>query len=207
MTSKYTLQHTAEAIDYKLNLIDKNKNLLPYPYKTNLTNEALPDGFEDVGDGSLLTHTPVGATETRFLLNTCQLPAGNYFVSLNITNMLEEAVIASDFGLEVTTEDNKYLASALANEASYPGGPLIRSDLLILESETAIKVYLNVPTSFDANLLIKPQIEEGTEKTDWVPNMDKIGTYVDRRFNGTNVKFRRIFELMDCIEIIETETV
>ena len=59
------LNHTAESINHKLDLIDENKNLLPYPYKTEL-----PTGLIDVGDGSILTYVRDGAySEKKFFLN------------------------------------------------------------------------------------------------------------------------------------------
>ena len=93
----YKLNHTAESIDRKLNLIAENKNLLPYPYSITL-----PKGLTDVGDGSILTSDRNGAySEESFLLNSCILPAGNYTISLDITTVLEEPTVTSGFELKV----------------------------------------------------------------------------------------------------------
>ncbi len=169
----YTLQHTAEAIDYKLNLIDKNKNLLPYPYPTTF-----PAGLEDVGDGSILTTAVVGATEKEIYLNTCVLPAGNYAVSVDTTDIIDttKPVTNPGFSLILKTADE---ANIDVSDGSFE-----------LTTSTSVKVYLRVPNVFSADLVVKPQIEEGTEKTAWVPYMDKIGNYVDERFNGTNTKIK-----------------
>jgi hypothetical protein len=186
MSYTYTLKHTAEAIDYKLNLIDKNKNLLPYPYTTNFFEIA---GLEDVGDGSILTtNNTTAATTTEVLLATCALPAGEYAISLTTTDLTENLVHNASFSLEVKSA-NSTIATALPT--SYSGG-MGESPQFKLDTETVVEVYLNIPPSFDTNLLIKPQIEEGTEKTTWVPYMDKIGNYVDGRFNSTNAKIKAI---------------
>ena len=170
----YTLKHTAEELDRKLYLIDENKNRLPYPYE-----EAIPTGLEDVGDGSILT-VDVTSSKKRALLNTCTLPAGKYIVSLDTTNIIDEittAVANPGFSLEVVAADTT----------------LVSTDNFVtleLADETAVAVYLNIPTAFDANILVKPQIEPGETKTTWVPYMGTIGSYVDERFNSTNAKIK-----------------
>ncbi len=184
----YTLQHTAEAIDYKLNLIDKNKNWLPYPYEYT---PALPTGLEDVGDGSILTSANT-TTVQRILLNTCSLPAGKYTVSLDITDITEIPVTNSAFSLEVT-------GTAVSKTTNSSGIVTLN-----LDTTTAVEVYLNIPSRFDTDLLIKPQIEEGETKTTWVPYMDKIGKYVDERFNSTSTKLKNVLAFMKLVEIEDT---
>lgn len=176
----YTLKHTAEELDYKLDLINKNKNLLPYPYDADF-----PAWLEDVGDGSLLTIA--AGTSARALLNTCVLPAGKYTLSLDITDLAEHAVNNSCFSLEVISAGD--IIAATTNSDS-----IVTFELGV---ETAIEVYLNTTTNVDIDTLIKPQIEEGTEKTTWVPYMHDIGSYVDERFNSVNAKLRRILDLMN----------
>jgi hypothetical protein len=163
----YTLQHTAEAIDYKLNLIDKNKNLLPYPYKVTF-----PAGLEDAGDGSVLTTAKVSSSK-EVQLASYALPAGTYTASIDVTDIIDTTKAVTGFKLKIT------------------GASVSSSGQFTLAAETTIQVSLVTPTSgFDTGLLIKPQIEEGSEKTAWVPYMDKIGTYVDERFNGINTKLK-----------------
>ena len=181
----YTLKHTAEELDRKLSLIDENKNLLPYPYKT-----ALPVGLEDVGDGSILT-TDVSSPEERVLLNTRVLPAGKYTVSLETTNIIDEittAVANPGFSLEITAA-----GAVIANADS--------SASIELSAETAVEVYLNVPAVFDTNLVIKPQIEPGEEKTGWVPYMGTVSSYVDERFNSTNAKIKAAVKALDDTKV------
>lgn len=164
----YILQHTAEAIDHKLNLIDENKNFLEYPYVASL-----PIGFEDAGDGSILTYQPAGATETKFLLTTCLLPAGSYTFGLEVTDIVEKTVASHDFYLEINGD---------------------RSGNIEVPTEAIVTVYLNVP-NFTAGLLIKPKIMRASEEnTAWVPYMKTIGTYVDERFNSTNTKLKVMAE-------------
>jgi hypothetical protein len=161
--------HTAEQIDHKLDLINENKNLLPYPYQRNFQK-----GLEDVGDGSILT-TERAYPENSFVLNDCALAAGKYTVSLDITTVLEEPTTVSGFVLKIEIDGKDTIE-------------VTDSSVLTISEETAVVVSLIVPSTFDTGLLIKPQIEKGEQKTSWVPNMDKIGTYIDRRFNGTNIK-------------------
>lgn len=199
----YKLKHTAEEVDYKLDLINKNKNLLPYPYNTNLVGRDLPAGLDNVGDGSILTSSKK-ISEKEFLLNTCTLPVGKgkkYTVSLDVTNIVEEALTDSaGFALKVNIKGEE----RLANIVSYKELDL-SSEAGDLNPETgiyeiAIEVWLCVPTTFDIGLVIKPQIEEGVEKTAWVPYMEAIGTYVDERFNGTNAKIKILADQVDALE-------
>jgi hypothetical protein len=180
MANTYTLRHTAPVIDDKLDLIDENKNLLEYPY-----NGTLPAGFEDVGDGSILTPANTDAA-TSFTLTNCPLLAGKYTFSFNVTNIAEESVSKSGFLLKVDEQT---------------------SGTLPLDTNKTVTVELTVPKISGARLLIKPQIEEYTDgtATDWVPNMDKIGTYVDRRFNSTNAKIRVIQEQIDSFVNVAVE--
>ena len=183
------LEHTAEEIDRKLNLIAENKNLLQYPYE-----DILPGYLTDVGDGSILT-SHKGRTQeagNEYLLSDCLLSEGTYTISLDITNILEEPVNNSGFLLKVNID----------GEEINVDGSYIR----FLDKDTTILVYLVVPDDFETDLLIKPQIEKGEEKTAWVPNMDKIGTYVDRRFNSANAKFKVLTEqLANVVQIIAWE--
>ena len=176
----YPLQHTAEAIDDKLNLIAANKNLLPYPYDVEFSEYNV---LEDVGDGSILVKEKT-KTDIELLLNDFTLEAGkSYTISLTITDILENITTISGCELTVKADNTeKTRLSATTGSAAL--------DLSSETGEKAILVYLKIPVGADQGLLIKPQIEEGAEKTTWVPNMDKIGTYVDRRFNGTNVKIK-----------------
>lgn len=177
----YVLRHTVEEIDNKLNLINENKNLLPYPYET-----ALPTGLEDVGDGSMLTtEIFIDAPEEGFLLNTCTLSAGKYTVSLVVTDIIRDAAANEGFSLKVSAA-----GSVLANTATFA--------TFELADETAVEVYLVAPLYLsEAGSVIKPQIELGEEKTSWVPYMKDIGNYVDERFNGTNIKIKAVANMCD----------
>ncbi len=184
----YTLNYTAEQINHRLDLINENKNLLPYPYNYSATG--LPTWLEDVGDGSFLTKDYSRASLVE--LATYSLPAGTYIASVEITNIIDTT--------NVVEQPEFHLGVLGATQ--YANGQFT------LTEPTTIQVTLRTPdTDFESGLLIgadfliKPQIEKGTEKTAWVPYMDKIGTYVDRRFNGTNAKLKSILELMDCLEI------
>ena len=193
----YMLQHTAEAIDRKLYLVDENKNLLPYPYDTNTT---FPAGLEDVGDGSFLTSAVNGASASERLLNTCSLIAGKkYIISLDVTNIKEEVVTNSGFALRIDIEGKEPITatnSAILDLSSETG--ILNSTTGLYE--VAAEAYLLIPTDFAADLLIKPQIEEGEEKTAWVPYMKTIGTYVDERFNGTNAKIKVLADKFENVD-------
>jgi hypothetical protein len=160
------LKHTAEELDLKLDLIDENKNLLPYPY-----DMSLPAGLEDVGDGSILT-TTTSTTGSTILLKTFSLPAGTYTTSIEVADIIHgSAIVNPGFALEIV-------------------GATITAEQFTLQAETTISVSLVVPRGVTSGIVVKPQIEAGSVKTNWVPNMDKIGTYVDRRFNSTNTKIK-----------------
>ncbi len=190
----YILQHTAEAIDHKLSLIDENKNLIEYPYRTNLADHAMPDGFEDVGDGSILTDSQVGSTGARFLLTTCLFPCGKkYTVSIGLTDIEEKSVVNAGVSLEILIE-GKDPIFAYATENGYS-----QFNLSEIVGDTAVsaQIYLNAPAGLPAGLLIKPQIEAqnpanaNPEKpTSWVPYMKTISSYVDERFNSTTAKLK-----------------
>lgn len=189
----YTLNHTAEQIDHKLNLIDRNKNLLPYPYNTDF-----PAELADVGDGSILiSATNIPTLSENILLNTCSLPAGKkYIISLSVTNLVNEVSVQDHEVRLVVAITGKDLIT-LTKDTAY--------EILDLSSETepvTMEVYIgNGTPTVNADSLIKPQIEEAqelesgelqTSPTAWVPYMDKIGNYVDERFNGTNAKIKVI---------------
>lgn len=190
----YILQHTAEAIDDKLNLIDKNKNLLSYPYKTGLTNDALPLGFSDVGDGSILT-SATAVNEFTILLNTFMLTVGKkYALSISITDIADTdatALVDTGCSLRVTTSEGITVETTAVDylDLTGTGGDI--------NGEISVTAHLIVPKDFNKGLIIKPQVEEvidGRPVAIWVPNMDKIGTYVDRRFNGINARFAEVIQ-------------
>lgn len=190
MAQKIVLNHTAESINYKLGLIDENKNLLPYPYDYE---EKLPDGLIDVGDGSILTKEQIGDTDIKILLNDFQLPAKTYSISLNITDILENTTTISGCELIVTVDNEEQVqvsASSVIGE-------------LNLSKESAILVYLKIPAGTEKGLLIKPQIEEYNQDKKmgiWVPNMNSLCTYADRRFNCTNTKLRVLIDRINALE-------
>jgi hypothetical protein len=181
--SNNKLQYTLEEINHRLGLIEPNKNLLPYPYSTDI-----PEGLEDVGDGSILT-TDVTTPNTHILLNTCSLPAGEYTVSLAVTDAIAADVDVVDpgFSLEVVIDGQSPIEASFNSDKQFS-----------LSAESAITVYLNAPDNFKAGLVLKPQIEEG-EKTDWAPFMKDIGSYVDERFNSTNAKIKLLAEAINAI--------
>lgn len=194
----YTLQHCAEAIDYKLNLIDKNKNLLPYPYQT-----AFPTWLEDMGDGTLLTLTSSATvSEKKIFLNTCILSAGKYIVSVDTTDIVDirKSVPNPGFSLELSLAGS---AITIAEGGNFE-----------LSAETTFEVYLLVPSHFDVDLVIKPQIEvaqilEGgtlqNAPSEWVPYMHTVGSYVDERFNSTNTKLRQVLAFMKLVEVVDDD--
>lgn len=203
----YVLQHTAEAIDDKLSLIDKNKNLLPYPYQTEAASDASPlvdykEALEDIGDGSILTSgSTVGQDIVAIILNTCKLYAGKqYIISLDITNFSDGAALEliPSFELSIVSQEETPIVNHTADSSNN------FTEIINLADKTGefvCDVILFVPTNFDTGLIIKPQIEEAQldagnqpilEKTTWVPYMDTIGAYVDKRFNSTNAKIKAL---------------
>ncbi len=177
MASKYELR--AEEIVGKLSLIDETRNLLQYPY-----SGTFPTSLIDAGDGSILTSgTSAGQSLT---LGAFSLLAGEYQDSIAVTSINDTVVNPHGFSLSVTGE----------------GVSRDDNNVIKVTSETTVTVTLNIPEEFSPNWLIKPQIvKKGQDTSTWTPNMDKIGTYVDRRFNGINAKLKPLLELMDCIEI------
>ncbi len=183
----YTFPYTAEQIEDRLNLIDKNKNLLPYPYDYS---PSLPASLEDVGDGSILTNS-TGTSVAKVFLKAFALLEGTYKVSTEVADIIDETEVAENPGFDLEIE-----------------GVTVTDGQFTLSTETTIEVYLKIPASFDTGLLVKPMIRKADTTADWVPNMDKIGTYVDRRFNGTNAKIKVLADyLADFADIIEIEEV
>lgn len=192
----YTMIHTAEQIDHKLDLINENKNLLPYPYDSGT---AFPTSLENVGDGSFLT-TGITTASADLFLNDCSLPAGTYTASLEVTDIIHTTRVVTNHGFSL-----KIVIDGTEQPPSFT-----------LSAAKAVRVYLVVPRNKTTeNLLLKPQIEASATKTDWVPYMDKIGNYVDERFNSVNTKLRvldnkindndssSMLAFMDLVEIIE----
>lgn len=184
--STYTLIHTAEQIDSKLNLVDENKNLLKYPY-TYEENKP-QNGLTDVGDGSILISGKITG-ETFVLNNTLSLLAGTYMLSVYVVNVTDTAVPLPGVSLKAEIGDSTYSTDSTGPSIYRP------YESFRLDTETTVSVSLCIPGTEEATgLIIKPQLEKctdgQTEPSDWVPNMDKIGTYVDRRFNGTNAKIK-----------------
>ena len=186
----YTLQHTAAEIDRKLALVDENKNLISYPYDN--INFADYEELEDVGDGSILI-TKDTERELNLELNHLEVQAGKdengedrkYVLSLTITDILENITTISGCELSVKVSTDSPALQTAMDQTTWNLGE---------ETGTkAIIACLKIPAGSAKGLLIKPQIEEykeGETMGVWVPNMDKIGTYVDRRFNSTNTKLK-----------------
>lgn len=187
----YKLNHTANEIDYKLDLITKNKNLLQYPY-----TEHLAIGLENVGDGSILTTKVTTPANQEVIITNCTLTTGKkYTISLDVTNIADEAITNPGFSLKIVPDGKE---------------PITTNNFIVLDlsSETAvvsipIAVYLITPATFDSGIVIKPQIEEGDTKTAWVPYMKNIGSYVDERFTSTNAKIKVLKSLI--VDVLNTE--
>ena len=199
------LLYSAEQINHRLSLIDENKNRLPYPYD-NLYYANLPADLINVGDGSILTAVRSEGSTSTLLLNDCTLEGGKkYIISLNITDILEKVVDNSLFSLKVECNTDESLT-----KDNITGSYVLNLTAKADDTTTTVLIYLNIPTTFEANLLIKPQIEvqpiindiPSESPSDWVPNMDKIGTYVDRRFNGTNVKLKEIAKKVESLSTL-----
>lgn len=170
----YTMIHTAEQIDYKLDLINENKNLLPYPYEYDST---LPSGLEDVGDGSFLTTADIKSSTTvtiKYPNTNFSILKGTYTISIEVTDVMGNSSSNLGFSLQI-------------NSKEYASG-----SQLPLSSETIITtVALKIPSNTAKNLVIKPMIRKAEIEDDgWVPYMDKIGSYVDERFNSINAKLK-----------------
>ena len=98
----YILQHTAEEIDSKLDLINENKNLLEYPYIYSNENDFI-NNFEDVGDGSFRTIISGETSDLIIPLHDVLLPVGTYDASLVVTTFSDEVVDQDSFSLSVTS--------------------------------------------------------------------------------------------------------
>lgn len=174
------INQTAGLIEAKLNLINENKNWLPYPYKYN---SALPSGLEDVGDGSFLTTATIGSKVEITLATACELPEGSYIVSVDVTNITDTPVSNAGFSLKIDgTSKTEYTAST-----------------------SLISISLAIPQNTSAGLLIKPMIRKSGTEAGWKPYMDNIGSYVDERFNSTNTKLKGILEFMKLVEIEDVQ--
>lgn len=179
----YKINHTAEAIDLKLNLINENKNLLPYPYKATFLA-----GLEDVGDGSVLTVTAHSRGQSFLLTPTgLLLPEGTYTASIEVADLVDitEVITNPGFELEIT------------------GATVDAAGQFTVDGNTPISVSLKMPSAeFATNLVIKPMIRKADDTdTTWVPYMKDIGNYVDERFNSTNTRIRVLEQqLTDLIE-------
>ena len=182
MASTYTFY--ANEIRHKLDLIDVNKNLLQYPY-----SGIFPTGLIDVGDGSILTYS-TSTEQSQLILGPALLDKGDYRVSLAVTTITEDAVNSHGFSLVVEGDGISRV-----------------DDIITVNSETTVTVILNIPSEFSPDWLIKPQIvKPDVDSTIWTPNMDKIGTYVDRRFNSTNAKIKVIADqLTTHVQFIDWE--
>lgn len=168
------IAYTAEQINHRLDLINENKNLLPYPYEYDST---LPLGLEDVGDGSFLTTTDIKSSTTvtiKYPNTNYSLLKGTYTISIEVTDVMSNSSSNLGFSLQI-------------NSKEYTSG-----SQLPLSSETIITtVALKIPGNTAKNLVIKPMIRKAEiEDNSWVPYMDKIGNYVDERFNGINAKLK-----------------
>ncbi len=173
------LDFTVEQINRRLDLIAENKNLLPYPYTANL-----PTGLEDVGDGSILTTDTTTDSTGILLTEDCILSVGKkYTISLDVRNLIDDVQVENPgFELKVNINGEE---TTVTNTHTFDE----------LNAETSVIVHLVPPsTAFNTGLVIKPQIEEGEQKTNWVPYMKNVGTYVDERFNGTNAKIKVLAE-------------
>lgn len=198
------LIYTAEEIDHKLSLIDKNKNLLPYPYSNSIE---FPSGLEDVGDGSILASANAFSMGSlpSLLLNICTLPAGKqYIISLEVVDLADKVVENPGFNLSFSDDNGKY--SALVSD----------SMVIDLREETAeegipLKISLReyIGNKPNPTVILKPQIEEAQtdkdgnaicEATTWVPYMKTIGSYVDERFNSTNAKIKLLNDDITAVE-------
>jgi hypothetical protein len=179
MSETYIFPYTAEEIEKKLELVDANKNLLPYPY-----NITFPSCFEDVGDGSVLTTADTLDKVPEQLLKSLELPAGTYIASVE----------AADVATETATECNFMLMiDGHASDAS---------SQFTLSAKETVSVYLVSPTNgFTAGLLIKPMIREVNTEAGWVPYMKTVSSYIDERFNGTAAKIKVLTKRIDTLAV------
>ncbi len=183
----------AAVLDRKLNLIDENKNLLQYPYKYT----ELPTGLENAGDGSILTtaeNIPEGNSSLIYLENTLSLPAGDYTASIEVSDIIDITTPITEHGFSITLKTDTRDDISISDHAVFN----VPSDI---PENIPVKVYLKVPADFTAGLVIKPMVEKGLEKTNWVPYMKTIGSYVDERFNSTNTKLRDVLAFMKLVDV------
>ena len=168
------INHTAAQIDAKLDLINENKNWLPYRYKYS----SLSAGLEDVGDGSFLTTATITSQVEIPLATDCLLPEGSYTVSVDVTDIADAPASNDGFSLEIDgVSKTEHTASA-----------------------SPISISLVIPQNTSAGLLIKPMIRKSGTEADWKPFMDNIGTYVDERFNSTNAKIKVLIDRINQLE-------
>jgi hypothetical protein len=187
MASKYILQHTAEAIDHKLDLIVENKNLLEYPYDSN---EGIPAEFIDVGDGSIIvpdTKTGHEAYYTRLSKSSIILPAGTYTISNTSINLLT----GKTYTCEPCWIDVKKTGTGTVL-ARVPCANTSRT--FTLSRETSVDVFFDIKAAKQVypGILLRPQLEKGDTATAWVPYMKNIGNYVDERVNGLSTEIRAL---------------
>lgn len=194
--SEKRLIHTVEAIDYKLNLINKNKNLLPYPYEGSF-----PAGFTDMGDGSILVDANTFSTSSsiNLKLNNCELSAGKrYIISIEVVDFINNNIVENN--------DAFHLSFDIYDGTTTTTGDLVSNytviDLRDKTTEVICEIRLHEYSVDTPNqtVVLRPQVEEvqvdneieneSLEKTTWVPYMKTIGSYVDARFNSTNAKIK-----------------
>ena len=173
------INHTAEQIDAKLNLINENKNFLPYPY----TYSSLSTGLEDVGDGSFLTTADIDSQVEVTLATNYLLPEGSYTISIDVTDITDTPVSSVGFSLKING----------ASKTAYTA------------STSPILISLVIPKDTKAGLLIKPMIRKSGTEAGWKPFMDNIGNYVDERFNSTNTKLKNVLAFMKLVEIVDVQ--
>lgn len=182
---------SAQELRDKLDLIDLNKNLLPYPYITGIE---LPEGIEDVGDGSFLTTNTIVSEKNIFLTEFILEKDCKYTISLDVTDAL-------------TNMQKDYVDHGITFEITYDNNnksfPSVNSTMgLNTVGVTSYKMYLKIPEGLPAGLLIKLQIEKGDTQTAWVPYMSTIGSYVDERFNSTTARLRLLNQQKTSCSIV-----
>lgn len=190
MASKYILQHTAEAIDHKLDLIVENKNLIEYPYDTEATG--FPSEFIDSGDGSIIVPaSSSGYADYSIQLATITLPAGTYTLSISGTNLDGQVSNGVSGNLSVAASlADQAICSASINSGVDPENVFSLST----ESTVIISLYTGTIENLDHDVILRPQLEKDDTSTEWVPYMKDIGSYVDERFNGLNTQLRALLK-------------
>ena len=187
----YILQHSANEIDNKLNLINENKNLLPYPYKVDGNVIEFPDGLKNVGDGSILVTAAAGQDlPVTQLGDPLTLPAGTYTVSFETVDVLDTAKQVS-----VNYSNTNTIKVFIYINNEYYTDLCLGSDLVVINLDQESTIELTLSNYADGqSYIIRPQIEAGSEKTPWVPYMKDIGSYVDERFNSLNTRFNTVIK-------------